>query len=58
MDIKEVILGEVEKLVADFIYYDRVNDEDLPLNAIDNAILTGAITKEEIVEKFKQCLGD
>ena len=53
---KQVILGVTSDLVADFMYYDRKEDEDLPMGAIEKAIATGVITTAEIVEKFQEGL--
>lgn len=39
----------IEDLVTDFLYYDRKEDEDLPLNTIEEVVKNGEITKEEIV---------
>ncbi len=50
---KEIILGVTGDLVADFMYYNRKEDEDLPQGAIEKAIATGVITTNEIVEKFR-----
>ncbi len=50
---KDVILGVVSDLVSDFMYYDRKEDEDLPRGAIEKALATGALTVDEIVEKFR-----
>ena len=49
---KDVILGVVGDLVADFMYYDRKEDDCLPRGAIEKAIEVGAITEDEIIEKF------
>ena len=50
----------IEKTIADlvgmFLYYDRKEDEDLPLDAIEDAIQKGEITEEQIVTKFAECL--
>jgi hypothetical protein len=51
---KEVILGVVGDLVADLMYYDRKEDECLPRGAIEQAIEVGAITVDEIIEKFAE----
>ena len=48
----ERILGTVDDLVADFLYYDRKEDENLPRGAIEAAILEGEITPELIAERF------
>lgn len=54
---KEIILTRVEDLVSDFIYFDRKEDEDLPLNAIEDAVKNNEITKQEIVDTFSKYLG-
>ena len=56
--MKELILNVVSDLVSDFLYYDRKEDEDLEVGDIQKAIEIGEITKEEIIEKFKQELLD
>lgn len=53
---KDVILGVVGDLVANFMYYDRKEDDDLPRGAIEKAISIGAITVDEIVEKFREAV--
>ena len=52
----ELILGRVEDLVANFLYYDRKEDEDLPRGVIEKAIKKQEITIEEIVNKFKKSI--
>lgn len=54
--MKDNILGAVEDLVSNFLYYDRKEDENLPLDAIDDAIKNGDITIDEIVNKFTEAL--
>lgn len=53
---KQVILDTLEDLVADFLYYDRKEDENLPQGAIEKAIIQKQITVDEIVEFFKVTL--
>lgn len=50
---KEQILGAVRDLVSDFMYYDRKEDEDLPLYAIEDALDAGIVTIDEIVAEFR-----
>jgi len=52
MTRRETILNTVDDLVSKFIYYDRKEDEDLPLDSIEEAIANGEITLAEIVERF------
>ena len=54
--MKNLILITVDDLVADFLYYDRKEDEELPQEAIYKAIKGGDITEDEIVERFRQSL--
>lgn len=54
--MKEIILKEVETLVANFVYYDRKEDEDLSMYDLDKAIRSGEITIDEIVNKFRETL--
>lgn len=54
--MKQVILDTVSDLVADFYYYDRKEDEELPRGAIEAAIISGEITVDEIVEHFRATL--
>lgn len=51
--MKDLILGHVKDLVADLLWYDRKEDEDLPRGAIEKAIEDGEITAEEIIEQFR-----
>ena len=54
--MKTTIENTVEDLVSDLLYYDRKEDEDLPIGAIETAIDNGEITQEDIVSKFRECL--
>jgi hypothetical protein len=51
---RDIILGTVSDLVANFLYYDRKGDEDLPRGQIEEAIENKEITADEIVELFKK----
>lgn len=48
------IENAVIDLVANFLYYDRKEDENLERGEIEAAIETREITLDEIVELFKQ----
>ena len=52
----ENIENTIEDLVSDFLYYDRKEDEDLPVGVIQKAIKDGLITKEQIIKKFAESL--
>lgn len=51
--VKQRILDKISDMVSDLIYYDRVNDEDLPISSIEWAISDGNITVAEMVEMFR-----
>jgi hypothetical protein len=54
--IKAMIFATVDDLVSDFLFYDRKEDEELPLGAIQEALLSGEIQEREIVECFARKL--
>jgi len=51
--MRKVIFDTVSDLVASFVYYDRIDDEDLSADDIIVAIEAGQITIEDIVDKFE-----
>jgi hypothetical protein len=51
--LKETILNSAATAAAKFVYYDRKEDEELPRGAIEQAIVDGVITEDEIVEAFR-----
>jgi hypothetical protein len=55
---REKILAEVSDLVADFLYYGRKDDEDLPRGAIESALAAGELSLDELVGAFKTELED
>jgi len=55
-EIKQLILGTVDDLVSNFLYYDRKEDEELPRGAIQEAVESGIITAERIVRQFSNTL--
>lgn len=48
----DLILNVACDLAADFLYYDRKEDEDLPLGQIEAAIKAGELTADDIVRAF------
>lgn len=55
-EIKQIILNVISDLVSDFVYYDRKEDDYLPRDSIENAVLSGQITVDEMVEQFRKSL--
>lgn len=55
---KQDILDYISDLVSNFLYYDRKEDEDLPLGAIEDAVENDVITIDEMVDAFARSLRD
>lgn len=55
-ELKFVILDTVSDLISDFLYYDRKGDETLPQGLIDQAVATGTITLDELVQAWSDGL--
>jgi hypothetical protein len=54
--MKKLILGTIDDMIADFLYYDRKEDDQLPQGAIERAIESGEITEQDIVDAFARSL--
>ncbi len=54
--MKQTILDAVNDLCSDFLYYDRKGDEDLSIEDLNNAVKSGEISINEIVEEFRKIL--
>jgi len=54
--MKQRILSTVRMLINDFLYEDRDDDILVPLGTIEQSIVDGVITTEEIAEEFKRSL--
>jgi len=53
---KESLFNIIDDLITNFLYYDRKEDESLPVGAIEQAIKKGKITADEIINRFKEQL--
>lgn len=53
---KNNILGHIEDLVSDFLYYDRKECESLPMGEIEKLVESEKITVDEMVEHFRTSL--
>lgn len=55
-------INDLENLISDtvsqFLYYDRKEDEDLPLGAIEDAVDAGILTVDELTECFRISLSE
>jgi hypothetical protein len=50
--LKVQILGKIADLVADFLWYDRKEDDELPRGVIEEAVFDEVITVSELVDEF------
>jgi hypothetical protein len=50
---REKILAMTSDLVGRFLYYDRKEDSEFPVGAIEEAIDSGEVSLDEIVEVFR-----
>ena len=55
-ETKELIFGSVGDLVSNFLYYNRKEDEDLPVGKIEELIGDKTISIDDLVERFRQAL--
>ena len=53
---KEKLKDVVGDTVFKFLYYDRMEDDDIPVGAIEYAVMTGEVTFEELVSMFRSSL--
>lgn len=51
---KECIERVVGDLVTNFLYYDRKGDEELPVGTIEEAVVSGEISVDDLVAKFRE----
>ena len=58
MTRREQILAHAQSLAANFLYYDRKEDEDLPRGEIEAAVAAGELSYAEIAEAFRVELED
>lgn len=54
--IKQIILNTISDLCSDFLYYDRKNDEDLSIEKLNEAVVNGFITIDEMIDEFRKHL--
>lgn len=48
--------GYIEDMISNFLYYDRKEDCQLPVGAIEEAVKSGELTIDEMVECFRKHL--
>jgi stalled ribosome alternative rescue factor ArfA len=52
METRDLILSTITDLVADFLYFQRKEDSELGVGAIQAAVKKGEITVFEMVDNF------
>lgn len=52
-NIRQLIGPVVQDLVSNFMFYNRREDDTLPTGAIEEAVCSGEITVDQIVEVFR-----
>ncbi len=53
---KSIIEDTVKDAVTNFMYYDRKEDQELPVGAIEESIRSGAVSTDWIVDRFRYWL--
>jgi dTDP-4-amino-4,6-dideoxygalactose transaminase len=54
--MKKLILNTIKDLCSNFLYYDRKEDEELSIEDLNNAVKSGVITVDEMVDEFRKNL--
>lgn len=53
MVTKETVLGLAKDNMADFLYYGRKVDEEVPIGKIEEAVKAGVVSVEDILSTFE-----
>lgn len=56
--MKQIILNTISDLCSNFLYYDRKEDEELSMGQLNEAVKSGEITVDEMVNAFRKHLED
>ena len=51
--MKEKIINTIKDLCSDFLYYDRIEDDELDEHDLIQAVEDGTVTIEEMVAEFE-----
>jgi hypothetical protein len=52
--LRKLALDTASDVAGEFCYYGRKEDEDLPLEALQEAFDTGAVTIDDVVDEFRK----
>lgn len=55
---KELALGTIDDMVADYAHYDRRNDDELSKANLNHLIESGELTKKEIIDRFTKAVNE
>lgn len=55
-EVWEFARDAIDDLVADLLFYDRKDDEEFGIGAIESAVDAGQITEEQMVATFAEAL--
>lgn len=53
---KEYVDAVISDMIADFLYYDRKEDDILPRGKIEEMVANGEFTVDEMIEMFREHL--
>jgi len=53
---RELIFTAIDNVVEKFLYCDRKEDENLGLDDVENAIMDGVLSLQDIIDHFKDHL--
>lgn len=51
-DRRRALMATIQDLIGGFLYYDRKEDDTLPLGMIEHMIEFGEVTQGEIIKEF------
>lgn len=56
--MKQKILDTLSDTISNFLYYDRKEDDDLPVWEIEKSIKSWIISEDDLINLFKENLRD
>lgn len=54
--VRQKILNTIDDLGGALLFYDRKEDETLPVFALEDAIIAGVVTTDELVAKLREAI--
>ena len=55
---KSLVLDTIDDIIGDLVYYDRKEDEELGTGEIEEMLVNGDLTVQEMVDHFSLKLND